>query len=322
MKIFIKKLAILGILILAIATVLQIGIVYRLKDKTVNGHDIYTIGKNLDYDVIAFGNSRCANHFVPRIFQDSMNIKFLNMGILGHGEISFAYMQLKQYLKHSKAPKVVILSFDPYVSPGPLNLVGNTNYNEKHSFSRYAFFAQEDREEIVNYFNYNWAEQYLPCYAVLKYKIFMDCILRKNGKLWDKNRYLTFSYVWDSVSAPILADERNGNNFRYFRSKKDSIKLEVQFLDSFCKSKNIQFICVQGPVYKDLFDAKSFAVTGQICRELNIPFFDKALLEFCADAKRYYDPNHLNDKGASDFCRTLCKDTAFTSLIYNAIGRK
>ena len=59
-------------------------------------------------DILLLGTSRCENHYVPSIIQDSTGMSVFNAGISASGSIYFQYVTLAHVLNHH-TPKVVVL---------------------------------------------------------------------------------------------------------------------------------------------------------------------------------------------------------------------
>ena len=314
MQLFFKKLFGLGMLVLFLATIAQFAVVVRAKDKTINGHDLLLVAKGADNAVACFGSSRCADHYIPKVFQNVAGVKVINLGINGHNDIPLFYMMLQYYLKYNPKLKGVVLNFDAMFTPGKMDLKGNPFLNEKHNFSRYAFFAQPDNDSIVQYFGYDWGERFLPLYAILRYKVFLDCITMSDGKLWQREGYLRHDSQWDSTMVPIAREQRYGGEFSGFPKKYDSVKQQLTVFRDLCRSHGLSLLCVQSPVFRELYDSSIFSLPKKMCAELEIPFVDLAKPELCSNYLYFSDPLHLNTAGATLFSTLLAKDSCFMAV--------
>ncbi len=199
--------------------------------------------------------------------------------------------------------------------PGQMDLVGNTFLNEKHNFSRFAFFAQPDNDSIVRYFGYDFAERFIPLYAILRYKVFIDCITLHYGKMWERDGYLKQKNPWDSSAVPIPVEQRNGGDFRYFPHRYDSVKAQLTVFRDLCRQHGLQLLCIQSPVFWELYDSTIFSLPGRMCAELGIPYIDMAKPDLCSRYELFADPLHLNDVGAAIFSAKVARDSCFLRVV-------
>ncbi len=314
MRTFLIKLLLLSVLILVIASLSQLAITIRIKGKTTNGHDNFTAIRNQKNDLVFLGSSRCTDHFVPRIFNENLGITSMNLGVNGHADLPIFLLRLKYYLKYNPPPKYVVLNFDPLCVPGPLDFKGNIHLNGKHFFSRYAFAAEEDNKLLTTYFNYNFAEKYVPLYAILRYKMLSSCITMADGATWLRNGYMKNDGYLDTS---VLDMKKIGNidGYKEFGQMYDSIKTQLLYFKTYCSENKINLICLQSPVFKIVHYKESFGLTGQMCKELDIRFIDANDPSLINYPVNFLDPLHLNTIGVQKFCNYLCKNQEFLAAI-------
>ncbi len=318
MKKFALKLLEVSILLIVIATVLQVAISIRIKNKNTNSHDTFLSIKNQKNDVIFLGSSRCAQHFVPRVFKDALGVNCVNLGAYAHPELPITIMKLKYYLKYNPAPKYAVLNWDIMCINGPMNFEQNTNEAMKNCFARYAFFTEHDNSMIVKYYHFNIAEQYIPLYALLKYKVLFDCITLTGGKSWLKDGYIieNFTIKLDSSSMQT-ARQKLSENYAQFASHYDSIKQQLKYLNAYCKDNNIKLICMQTPSYAGVYEKKLFELPQRICAELGVNYIDANIPEIANDSSNFSNVIHLNTMGAAKFCNWLCLNKEFLTETTN-----
>ncbi|HEY4832637.1 MAG TPA: hypothetical protein VIH61_08785 [Waddliaceae bacterium] len=312
MKKFIKEITVYILVLLLISIIGQVIVDSRIKDRTVRGHDNIDVVKDQDNGLVFLGSSRCWVHFDPLLFEKGLGMKAVNLGVDGHSELSMPIIRLKDYLEKNKAPKEVILNFDPFVQAGSFDK--NTNFVHKNDFARYAYNCPKDDELFANYFRFDFFERHIPLYALLKYKLFFDCLTLKNVSAWAKYGYEKHDESWDTVSNPVKTDHIK-DYFDTTASALDELKGRLDSLNTLCKQNNIKLICVQTPVYKAIYVKRYFSLTGQICDDLKIPFFDLNRDSIDDNIDLFYNSNHLNTAGVRAMTSNLLSDPDFLQIV-------
>ena len=312
MKKFLLKILSFVLILLAVASILQLLISFRIRNKTTTGHDNFHIIKDHKDELIFLGSSRCLEHFDPKIFKDSLGINAINLGVNGHSDLTMQTLRLQYYLIHNAPPKVAVLSFDPLTLPGSYSIEDNTDFFEKDFFARYAFFPQKEDKLITTYFHYNFAERYIPLYAILRYRLMMDCILMNRLDSWVKIGYEKHDEQWDTVAHPL--DRKfffDHYAFNKLQSNNDTIKSHLNILYNLCKQNHIKLICVQTPVYKDIYDPGAFVLPEKMCSELGILFINTNTDSMMNDRHNFSNANHLNTTGVIKTMNTIIKNKDF-----------
>lgn len=312
MKQFILKILLVAFLTLVIATVIQLVISFAIKDKTINGQDNFHVIKNQKNDIIFLGSSRCTEHFDPKFFRDSFGLRSVNLGVNGHGDITMQNIRLNYYLAYNPPPRIVMLNFDPIGALGPYDISKNENLIEKHYYARYAFWPKNEDTMLTQYFHFNFAERYVPLYALLKYRAILDCITMKGGKKWLKDGYQKHDVMWDTVAHPIAGQDWD---FRDFIRDADSIKAHLSFFNDLCKRNNIKLVCVQSPVYRSVYNREAFGIPKSICDDLGILFIDTNEEPIINDIRNFADADHLNTAGVTKMLNIVAKNKGFLELV-------
>jgi hypothetical protein len=311
MKRFIKEMAVYVLIVLLISVIGQNLISMRIKGRLVRGHDNIDFVKGQDNGLVFLGSSRCWAHFDPRAFEKALGIQAVNLGVDGHSELTMHIIRLKDYLLKNRAPQEVILSFDPFIDAGSFD--HNANFVHKNDFARYAYHCPADDTLFVNYFRFNFAERNIPLYALLKYKLFFDCLTLSNVSAWAKYGYEKHDESWDTLSNPIKTDHIK----EYFDTTTlglNEVKHQLDSLNRLCKQNNIKLICVQTPVYKVIYVKRFFYLAGQLCNDLGIPFFDLNSDAIDGNITDFYNSNHLNTKGVTAMNVNLLSNPDFLRL--------
>lgn len=284
----------------------------RIKGKTVTGHDNLEQTANVNADLVFIGSSRCLAHFDPAFFDSTFKLKSINIGVIGHSEISMAIIRLEDYLSRNKPPSSVIFSFDPFCSPNTFS--NNSNFIIKNDFSRYAFFPSKMDLPIVNYFRFNFCEKYVPMYALFKYHLLADAITLTNV---DNSAILGYQMEvakWDTITNPVT-DFQKRNFFKI--SDVSAITNSLDSLKKLCGHYNIKLLCIQTPVYKIIYNDSIFSETNKICNNINIPMIDLNEEHIRNNITYFSNSNHLNKSGVDEMNTLLKKDSLLTSFLQN-----
>lgn len=310
MKKFIKNITSFSILAITFIFIIQIIISLKIKGKIIMGHDNLEQTSNINADLVFIGSSRCWAHFDPFFFDTTFNLKSVNIGVDGHSEISMAIVRLSDYLSRNKNPKFVIFSFDPLINAGSFE--NNTNYVHKNAFAKYAFFPTKKNLPIVDFFQFNLYEKYIPLYSVLKYKNLSFILSSNYTNDWTEFGYEVHQERWDTTKLPITDLIKKA----YF--KKSEVGLISKALDSLkklCQVNNAQLLCIQTPVYKVAQDDWSFSETKNICLNLNIPFIDANKEYIRNNISYFYNSDHLNKLGVDKLNNLLKNDTLLSIFL-------
>src|ERR1700742_2439287 len=97
------------LMLLVVSAALQLAISYRIKNRTTTGHDNFHIIRGQKNDLIFLGSSRCFEQYDPKIFEDALGIKAINLGVNGHSDMTMQIMRLQYYLTCNAAPKIAVL---------------------------------------------------------------------------------------------------------------------------------------------------------------------------------------------------------------------
>lgn len=293
MKRFIIKSTAFLVSCFAIAMVLQVLLFLRINNKSIADHDTLDITSNVNADLILLGNSRCWSHLDPNFFENEFKLKSVNLGTVGHSELSMTYVRLKDYLTYNKTPKFILLNLDPFVNGGDLSKPGGNIIN-KNAFARYAFAPLNKEWETVRYFKFNNWEKYVPMYAIFKYNLFYKSVFPNFNSLYVTYGYSREDIQWDTIRNPISSEKKK--NFLIHKDT-DNVKKMLLKLKKICKKNNIELMCIQTPVYKSLYEKDIFKLTGEITNDLDIPFIDANYEFIRPDTKYFLDNNHLNLNG-------------------------
>jgi hypothetical protein len=312
---FLKKLAGFGIILLLVASVLQILIGLRIRNRSVTGHDNLDLANGGDNELVFLGSSRCYTQFDPSLFEKALRIHAANLGVEGHSELPIHFLRLENYLAKNAPPKIAVLNFDPLIfAAGSFD--SNGNFVGKDHFARYAFWPSAVNAPIVKYFGFNWFERNVPLYAILRYQLFLDCITLPYDKGWKTHRYNYIDAEWDTLNQPVARQAEGIRRFFFDTGAASTGRIAAQLasLDSLCRAHGIRLVCVQTPIYKAAYDPVRFSYPEKICSALHIPFFDLNNPALDDDVHNFYNIDHLNITGVARMTTALLSFPSFLHL--------
>ncbi|MBF6642050.1 hypothetical protein IVB69_11210 [Flavobacterium sp. J49] len=309
MKQFFKNSALFALLLTGILLLIQIAVSFRIKGKTVTGYDTLELTSNVNADLVFMGSSRCWAHFDPKFFEETYQLKSVNIGMNGHSDLMASRLRLQNYLAQNKAPKFVLLNIDPFISAGSLE--HNTKMVNKNDYARFAFFPKEEDQPFMDYFQFDAAERYIPLYALFKYQMFIDCVTLQKSNAFPKGFELN-DEQWDTLKYPI-----SDINKKYFFKPKDlpGITQAMKELNDLCQKNNIRLMAIQTPVYQITYDALAFERPKTICQKLDIPFIDANYESIRNKTDYFYNAIHLNKKGVQEMNKRLKNEKELNTIL-------
>lgn len=309
MKQFFKNSALFALLLIGITLLIQIAVSYRIKGKTVTGYDTLELTSNGNADLVFMGSSRCWAHFDPHFFEETFQLKSVNIGMNGHSDLMASRLRLQNYLAKNKAPKFVLLNIDPFISAGSLE--HNTKMVNKNDYARFAFFPKKEDQLFMDYFQFDTAERYIPLYALFKYQLFIDCLTLNKSNAFPRGFELN-DEQWDTIKYPI-----SDINKKYFFKSNElpSITQALQELYDLCRKNNICLIAIETPVYQITYDAVAFERPKTICQKLNIPFIHANYESIRNKTDFFYNAIHLNKKGVQEMNKRLKNEKELNTIL-------
>lgn len=242
-------------------------------------------------DIIVCGDSRAQHHYVPSIFEDSLNMSYFNTGQDNLG----AFYQLaivKSILKRHK-PKMIILDC-------PSDLCQDQSDYDKLSILLPYYDSHPELRDIIElkspFEKLKLLSKIYP-FNSLALKLLRNCRNKKNAKEdckgfspWPERKTVDID---TAVNIPyLLVDTNKVNAF------KETIAL--------AKQQNIKLFAVYSPIYVVYDRYKDFEIFEDICSNEGIPYFDYSKDRVFIGNKEYFsDVLHLNLKGATIFSKQV-----------------
>jgi hypothetical protein len=292
-----KKLFINFLLVAAVVAVLDFAIgkvlrhFYFTETSGLHYRTTYSMEKT-DADMLIFGSSRANHHYVPEVFVDSLGLSYYNTGRDGNG-IFYQTALLKSVLSRY-TPKLVILDYAGDFGKGRQvydNLSSLLPYYESHP---------EIRKEVNLRGPYERVKLLSGIYPFNSQVLTIsvgNLDLNKTRK--PDNR----GYVPLETEHPV--------NKEYFRSTiqqpVDSNKIHsLREFVQVAKASGTQLVVIYSPLYQEHKRYWEIEICSAICKDAGVPFWDFSRDSlFLQRADLYYDPVHLNHKGATIFSQEV-----------------
>jgi hypothetical protein len=304
-KIFIRK-ALLFLLII-IALDFGFGLLARYayfnQSSGKNYRVTYTM-EELNNDVVIFGSSHAANHYVPEIIEEVMGMSCYNAGVQGQRIIFHTTVEsimLKRY-----KPKLIVLNIDPYW------LFENPD----------SYDALSD----LNPYYYKYSEEIAPVLQLKsdyeKYKLLSklyqyNSTIAHIAKYWlsEQKDYRGYMPLEGQLSAEAVNTntksielESENNSAEIFDP--NFIKAVETFIVN-ARNAGVKLIFVTSPHVNlfDFSDNKSFNKIKEIAALNNVPILDYYVNDqFTGKHEFYKDHSHLNIAGAKYFSKIVAED--------------
>lgn len=262
-------------------------------------NDIYE--GNLNSDIAIYGSSRAWVHIDPNIIKDSLNMNAYNFGVDGHN-FWLQYLRHKEFIKHNKQPKLIIMSVDVF------SLAKRKDLYEINQFLPYMLWNENIIKFTSSYEGFNFEDYYLPfvryygrirgAHSVLKSTL--------DKELYRNNGFKGIESNWDKDKAKLKK-----NNYSIVIDP-NSIDLFEQFLIE-CKANNTNIILVYTPEH---IEGQKFVknrqqiidVFSDFSEQYNLLFLDYSDDKMCENKEFFYNASHLNKKGAELFTSKLSHD--------------
>lgn len=312
MKRFLKMLGIW----LAILLVFAIGADYviskGLRTSNLRKYAVWNdiLNSNVDADLLILGSSETWCGYDPHVFDSVLNCNSYNFGIVGH-RFRYLFMRYDTYKKYCPQPKAILLNLAYVDAFG----------DEENNYEREQFFPFfNDRKwvkELTPELHFTMMERYLPFYRYFGFreeiesgvesffgkKSFVDGVYK--GYKGYEEKWLPGSLYMDTIfEAPIdpeIVDELNA----FIRDR---------------KAEGIKMVIVNFPEYHALQDKfRNFHEVDSVFLDFavknDIPFLDFTDSEFSYDSAYYYNPSHLNRRGAKLFSSMVCQKVDSLQLL-------
>lgn len=252
----------------------------------------YKIMTDLNEQVLIFGTSRAAYHYVPDILEKKLNKSTYNAGREGTGKFFQYTVFLSNIEKHK--PELIILDFDYR------EFYAGDSFNREDDMKELAPFYGEVSQRVDSMIIKKWYDRLLLKSNLLKYNQKAFPIITGNlirGREFFKG-YRPLSGEWEKTPDSL-----------YITPEIDNEKLNVikAFIETAIKNE-INVVLVASPYYK-LVSKDLMNPLIELASVHNLKFYNYINdSRFINSPHLFNDELHLNNTGAKEFTSILSEE--------------
>lgn len=249
--------------------------------------------KDANEDILIMGSSRAAHHYVPQIFEDSLQMSCYNAGSEGQC-IYYHYTLLASMIERGARPKVIlyeVMDLDAEVSrlssftlDAALDRMA-PHYGEFEAIDE--LFGKKDWKEHMKLFS-----------KTFRYNSKIVQTIKCNYIPWPEDK--GYEALVGKMNIKLLDKEGigEGNATSMKVPEVEEQKLEyVRKFIALCKTNDIKLLFMYSPYYNYSLPY-GVRLIKEIAVKENVPFYDYASEGQYNDPELFRDRMHLNDDGA------------------------
>lgn len=256
------------------------------------GHHNYILNQSTE-DILIFGSSRAIHHYNPQIIKDSLGMTCYNCGQDGNGIVLFYGWW--QIIKDRYTPKMIVYDVNPRFDL----LEGEDN----HKYLGW-LKSEYDIDKVKQIFaDVDPSEKFKMLSMMYRYNSkFLQNITDYFHPMYgiSQDGYLPLIGDMDKMK---IKEQKTIVDYSY-----DQLKLS--YIESFindCKYRGITLIITSSPIWYGR-DERELKPLKDLCNRESIPFYDFSNDDsYVHNDEMFKDGNHLNNKGADEFTKEICK---------------
>lgn len=262
--------------------------------KTTSG-DYYRTTYAMDStnaEIIILGSSRASHHYIPQIFEDSLDMSCYNTGRDGNF-LLFNYAIFKSILKRYN-PKLIILD----INTSDLYHTDRT-YDGLASLLPY-YFEKPELKNIIEL--KSEAEKYKMWSATYPFNSTIIAVSKGNLGSYNDNKLKGYLPLYGTTVFQNNTPMNTESNLEFDTNKLSTLD-SMAFI---CAQKKIRFIVVQSPRYVNESQEKENFKINSILKKYETPYWNLVNdTLFNKNPNLFKDGAHLNNTGAEVFTRII-----------------
>ncbi len=303
---FLKNILIWGAIILALATILDVMVSAGLRRSGIRKYVVWSdiFNHRIDADLIIIGSSRAWCGYNTYLLDSLLGCNSYNLGIDGH-QLDMQLIRYETYRRFNPPPKTILINTDFCSTMG---ITADERYEREQFFP-----FIHDRvliRQVARAKHLTFGERLFPFIRYFGYREELDNGISAFFGKTDfsdggfHKGYRGNDYPWDE-----------GTTLHSITPVSITIDTVITGqLNSFISdatAEGIQVFMVKSPVFAPLLDkfdniAVSDSIFSKIADNNSVPLLDYYYADFCYDTSFFYNPSHLNKKGACIFTDDLC----------------
>ena len=264
-----------------------------------NWNDIYK--GNINADILIMGSSRAETQFQPWIIDSITGMNSFNIGISGH-EFTIQYCKYKFYREFNCKPEIIIQNVDA------------ATFGKAENLYTYEQFLPYLSDTIIHkytrrYNGFSWIDYNLPLFKYFGAQRALIIGLAQYlpfKKIKDYPYHVKYYKGYHEQHENLI----NEDAVRLKLKKNNSTLQEFEKFVCQCKSDTIKLILVHTPVLQQKHDQNKEYIRQiqEIADNYSLLFMNYLNDSLCYNEKSFYDPVHLNVKGAGVFSTRFSND--------------
>lgn len=258
---------------------------------------IYCLQESTD-EMLILGSSRAAHHYVPQIFEDSLNVSCYNAGSDGMC-IYYHYAILSSRIQRKCPPKIVVLE----VLGSDVEVSNSASFSLDAALDRLApHYGTFPSIDLLFAFN-GWKEKVKLMSKTYRYNSKLVQTIKCNYIPWPEDRgYEALSKKMD-VKEEKEPDTSNKSNKTNVENRK---LVYIQKFIDMCKNNDIKLYMCYSPYYHKVVPY-SIHIIQNIAKKNNVPFFEYSMTKEFQNPLFFKDAGHLNNDGAHIYTAEIAK---------------
>ena len=249
---------------------------YATKDNKIN----YASFNTDNAEIVILGSSRASHHYVPQIFEDSLGMSCVNLGVDGHG-ILYNYA-LFHLLTRNNTPKVIIYEYCGFDwEEGGLSTYASNTYLAP------AYGRSDVVDTLINAVGKNY-KRVLTLLNTYKYNGRVHNVVFNSHQIANNKGYQPLYGKFEGVLTEDNVDENEE-----VKVNADKV-IYLERLIKVCRQKGIKLLFAISPSLTE-GSTQGYELLSDLCGN------DIPLLNHIAESKNlemYKDKTHLNNDGA------------------------
>ena len=271
-------------------------------------NEIIKGGRSDDY--VFLGSSRTAQHINTRYINTNLGIDAYNLGADG-GLYDLHFEKLKLYLKYNVKPVNVIIGLDAE---------SLQRKNGLHNPNQFIHVHEEGSLfKLVRSYDYKFARvKYIPLYGLtyvspLETLSFIKHYMKPDTSDIYESGFVPVYQAFTEDFKKFKIDNPTGVDFQIDSMIIDALESTI----SVCLKNEINVVLVFSPSYSEVHNyinnrAEVLHIYDSLSSKYDIPFMDFSDCYISHDREYFYNSQHLNYKGATEFTRVLMTELTNT----------